>query len=133
MGASRPHAYSTVAITNAAESAANTETVVATLTGVTSEFPQQAVQLLGLVAVTPGTTATAMTVRIRQDSLTGTLVGTADVHAGDIQPSKLSGLEIAKTDGSRECAGATYVMTVQGTGEGTAAAIAAVSLLAIVS
>lgn len=133
MSASRPHAYSTNVVTNANESAANTETVVATLSGVSSEFPQQAVQMVGTVAITCGTTPTSMTLRIRQDSLTGPLVGVADVHTGDIVASKLSGLTIAKTDSSRECAGATYVVTIQGAGEGTAAAIAAATLLAIVS
>jgi hypothetical protein len=129
---SRPHVYSTNAVTNAAESAANTETVVLTLAGVTAEFPQQLVQFTGEVSITPGTTTTAMTVRVRRDSLTGTLVDTADVHAGDVVASKLSVLSFSKTDSGREPAGATYVVTIQGTGEGTAAAIAAAMVTAIV-
>jgi hypothetical protein len=133
MSASRPHVYSTTTVTNANESAANTETVAGTLTGVTSEFPQQVVQLIGYVVFTCGSGITSMTIRIRQDSLTGALVGTADAHAGDIVASKISGLPIVKSDATRECAAATYVLTIQGAGEGGAAAIGAVALSALVS
>lgn len=133
MSTARPHVYSTNVVTNANESAANTETVVATLNSVQSEFAQQVVQFIGVVAITPGTTVTGLTVRVRRDSLTGTLVDTADVHAGDIVASKLSALSFSKTDAPGELSGRTYVVTVQGAGEGTAAAIAAVMLTAIVS
>lgn len=133
MGAGRQHVYSTNLVVAANESAANTETVVASLAGVTAEFPQQVVQLLGLVVTTPAAGATAMSVVIRRDSLTGAVVGVGDTHAGDIQPSKLSGLSIVKFDTGREVAGATYVMTILGAGEAGAASISAVSLIAIVN
>jgi hypothetical protein len=133
LSTARPHVYSTNVVSNANESAANTETVVATLVGVSAEFAQQVVQFIGAVAITPGTTTTAMTVRVRRDSLTGTLVDTADVHTGDVVASKLSVLTFSKTDAPGELAGRTYVVTIQGAGEGTAAAIAAAMVTAIVS
>lgn len=133
MGTSRPHVYSTNALTNAAESAANTETVVATLAGVTAEFAQQAVEFIATVAFTPGAATTSVTLRIRRDSLVGALVDTADVHAGDVQPSKLSALPVMKVDSGREPAGATYVLTLQGAASATPIAFNAVALTAIVS
>lgn len=133
MSASRPHVYSTNAVTNANESAANTETVIATLSGVTAEFAQQAVQFVVAAAITFGTTTTAFTLRIRRETLAGALVDTADVHASEVVASKLAVLTCMKVDSGREPAGAVYVLTGQGTGEGTAAAFNAVAMSAIVS
>lgn len=132
MSASRPHLFNTVTLTNAAESGANTETVIATLAGVSCEFAQQIVQLIGAINITPGASTTAVTIRVRRETLTGALVGIADVHAADIAPSKLGVLTLAKVDTGREIAGATYVVTVQGTASATPIAFNDVCLSAIV-
>lgn len=133
MSASRPHVFSTNALTNGAESAAVTETVIATLTGVTAEFAQQVVQFIGMINVSTGAGNTAVTVRVRRDSLAGALVDTADVHVGDRTASALSVFTLGKVDSGREPAGATYVVTVQGTGGAVAIVFNAVAVSAIVS
>lgn len=133
MSTSRPHVFSTNALTNVAESAAVTETVLATLNGVTAEFAQQVVQFIAAVSITTGAGNTAVTLRIRRDSLAGALVDTADVNVGNRVASALSVFPLAKVDTGRECAGATYVLTAQGTGGAVALAFNGVALTAMVS
>lgn len=129
----RPHVYNLNTAANVNESAINTETVVATLAGVASEFPNQLVLLTGSVQVTPGTTATAMTVRVRRGSLTGAIVPNAIPAAGDVAPSKLSSIPFDCTDSPGGEFVQTYVLTVQGTGEGTVAAVASSQITALVA
>lgn len=119
--ATRPHIYPASTTTDVPESAANTETVILTLGGVSSEFPNQAIILVALAAITLAASTTAMTLRIRQQSLTGTLVGEAVAQTGDIAASKISVLSCFATDTSVEVAGMTYVLTMQATAGGSAA------------
>ena len=53
------------------------ETVVATLTGIATQRPGQTIALRGDYTVTSGTSTTAFTHRIREDSLTGAIVSEA--------------------------------------------------------
>ena len=115
-----PGVWSTNAITNANESAANTETVVATLSGLITRYPSQIIILQGWVALTPGTTATSVTTRIRRLGLTGTVAVTGPGNSGDIVASKVSDLSINGSDQPGEVSQFTYVLTAQGAGEGTA-------------
>lgn len=130
---SRPHIFNVAVTTDVPESAANTETLIATLPNVTSEFPGQSVVLQAWAAITCGTTVTAMTLRIRRDSLTGALVSEANPNAGDVVASKLSTIPITCADPRGGDFGGSYVLTMQGTGEGTAAVAGASSLTAIVA
>ena len=110
-------AYRTATLTNAAESANNTETVVCTLAGVTCEYDGSTVRFHGWLKATTGTGTTAGLLRIRRDSLTGTSIGEATAETGPFVASKTLDASIDADDTSRTLAGATYVMTYQGTGD----------------
>lgn len=59
--------------------ALNTETVIATVGGVVSEFADGHVVLEGTVAVNGAAGTTAVTLRVRRGGLTGPIVGEASV------------------------------------------------------
>lgn len=92
------------------------ETVVATLTGVSTARAGEQIRLEGTVTLTLGTSTTAVVLRVRADSLTGAVVdelateqistaaGSAETHT--IVAYDSSGVEIA---------GRTYVLTVSQT------------------
>lgn len=89
------------------------ETVVATLTGVATPRPGMSVRLHGSYVITLGTNTTAVTTRVRRDSLTGTLVDEAITEQISSAAGSSEGHEIVVTDtGQGELAGATYVLTV---------------------
>lgn len=120
-----PQIYTTTVLTNAAESAANTETVVATLSNVLTRLPGQKVILRAWVALSPGTTVTDVTLNIRKNSLTGTSVASQD-YTGGFTASKNGELELDAEDFPGE-GQFVYVITMKGTGEGTAATFNAVA------
>lgn len=120
--------FSVTSIVDVPESAANTETVVATLPGITVPYSGLTVHLKGMVVYTPGATATSVTVRIRRNSLVGALVGEANPESGDIVAAKATTLQVFGDDSPGEPAGMAYVLTVQGAGEGGAGNAAAMSL-----
>lgn len=107
----------------AASPALAAETVIATLApvGFGNLIIVSGVQLFGWVAYTVGTSGTAVTLRIRQDSVSGSVVGTsgaltktaAQLYADDVQQVDTA----PPTDG-------IYVMTMQVT---AGAAISTVS------
>lgn len=99
------------------------ETVIATLAGVTTKYGSESVRLRGWAQITAGTATTAITLRIRRSSVTGTLVGEANPIQGGVAAASTSGLDIATTDTPGDVAGQTYVLTAQqtaATGNGTA-------------
>ena len=113
----RAHVYPFTSPTAVPESAINTETVVGTLGPITSEMPNCQVAISGTLQLTAGTSATAMTVRIRRDSLTGVLVPNAEVDAGDVVAGKLSSIPIDVVDTPAGQFSGVYVVTIQGTAE----------------
>ena len=129
----RPHVYNNQVTTDVPESAANTETVINTIAGISSEFPGQQVSFVAFATIAMAASTTAMTLRIRQDSLTGTLVGEAPVAAGDVVASKVTCLPMFATDTPGENANRTYVLTMQATAGATAANCTASQVTAIVS
>jgi hypothetical protein len=112
----RVHSASTPTLTNSAESANNTETVVATLTGVTPEFPNQVVKLRGWLKCTMGTGTTAGLLRVRKQTLTGTSLGDGTAETILFIASKTSQgtIEVEDTPGEGTF---SYVLTYQGTGD----------------
>ena len=122
----------TTVLTNAAESAANTETVVATIAGVLTRFPGQNIVISGWVLLTPGTTTTAIQLRCRRATLGGTLVGPNQPFFGGVAPSVRGQYDFMAEDQPGE-GSFTYVLTYQGTGEGTAATFQAVELIATIN
>jgi hypothetical protein len=93
------------------------EAVVATLSGVSTNQPGQTVALRGSYRVVTGAGTTALTGRIREDSLTGTVVG----DAGAVQIEAAAGSTedhdvYVESQAPGEFSGKTYVLTVQQTG-----------------
>lgn len=92
------------------------ETVVATVTGVSTAQPGQFVDITGFANITLGASTTAVTLRVRRDSLTGTLVGEANAEqdftaAGSTERHSIFAQEV----NPGEFLGRTYVLTVQQT------------------
>lgn len=93
------------------------ETVVATLSGVSSRGPGQRVDLEGEATVTTGGSTTALTLRVRRDGLTGTLVDEAIVDQVEAAAGSTETHSINCSDANPgELANATYVLTVAQTG-----------------
>lgn len=113
----RTQSWRTTTLTNAAESANNTETVVCTLPGMSTEFDGQTIKLSGWLKVSTGTGTTAGLMRIRRDSLTGTTVSETTAETGPFVASKVCDGTVDADDPSRTLAAATYVLTYQGTGD----------------
>lgn len=90
-----------------------TETVVATLTGVTTTKPGQRVCLTGRVTLTTGTATTNVRLRVRRDSLTGTEIPEAPNDAAEAAAGGIESHDIYVEDSTLgERSGATYVLTV---------------------
>lgn len=89
------------------------ETVVATLTGVSTNRYGQTVSLRGLVTLTTGTNTTGVTLRLRADSLTGSVIGEAAADAVEAAAGSVESHEIYGEDSAPgEVQGKTYVLTV---------------------
>lgn len=93
------------------------ETVVATLSNVANGGVGRPVTLSGNVVVTTGTTTSALVLRVREDSLTGTVVDEAET---DTLAAAAGGTEdhavVAVHSPSGELSGKTYVLTVAQSG-----------------
>lgn len=116
----------THAITNATV-VTTAETVVATLNGV-NPSPNTIVGLLGWLAMTVGTAGTAVRIRIRRDSLTGTVVADTGAVTAGIAAAAVAALDVNGDDSPGDVASQTYVMTVQQTAATGNATINAVAL-----
>jgi hypothetical protein len=93
------------------------ETVVATLTGLSTGQAGQTVAIRGKANITLGTNTTAIVSRIRRDSLTGTTVGEVQTEQISSAAGSTEDHEIYREDANAgEFAGRTYVMTVSQTG-----------------
>jgi len=93
------------------------ETVVATLTGVSTPGPGYSVRLHGEAKVTTGTTTTAITLRVRRGSaITDPLVDEATAVQLEAAIGSTEDHDImAQDDAPGELASQTYVLTVQQT------------------
>jgi hypothetical protein len=109
------------------------ETIIAQLTNVGTDGPTQAVLLQGWAAFTVGTTGTAVRLRLRADSLTGTLVADSGAVTGGIAAAALVQENVQGDDAPGDVDGKTYVMTLQVTGGSAASTVSAVSLFALVT
>lgn len=110
-------AQSTVTVQQLADTTVTTtaETVVLTISGVSTGSPDARVAVFGLLSMTHGTGATAVTLRVRRTSLTGTLVGESNalsVTAGNSSEQNFGVLDTS----IGEVAGQSYVLTAQFTG-----------------
>lgn len=112
----QPGYFSTASLTNTAESANNTETVVATLTGVLPKWPGASIKLKGWARITTGAGTSAGLLQIRRGSLTGTLVSDANADNQQIAASKVCEISTSCEDTPGEGI-FTYVLTYKGTGD----------------
>lgn len=98
-----------------------TELVAVTSNGINTSGPGSRVFVRGYFNATCGTVGTTLTIRVRRGtSITGTLVGQADVFT--IVASTLNQMAILAVDSPGEVSGQQYVITVQqgaGAGNGT--------------
>ncbi len=122
-----PRTLTTHAITTASVPAA-TETVVATLTGVDTQWPDTNIALDSWLAFTTGTLVTAVRLRLRRDSLTGTVVADSGAVTAGVAASSPSQFDISGDDSIPASANRTYVLTVTTTGAGTNGTVTAVEL-----
>lgn len=93
------------------------ETVVATVTGVSTSQAGQTVSIRGLANITLGTNTTAVVMRVRRDSLTGTVVGEVQTEQIFSAAGSTEDHEIYREESNPgEFSGRTYVVTVSQTG-----------------
>ena len=97
-----------------------TETVIATLTGVNSRGSNYPINLTGSAVFAVSALTTATTLRIRLGSLTGTIVGAAQIVqggvAGDVNAA--DGSVVAQYTPAGELANQTFVLTIAATAAG---------------
>lgn len=110
--------------------AIDVETVIATVTGVSTSMGDTVILLKAYAAFTTGAGATSRRLRIRRDSLTGAIVKdsgviTAGVAASAVTADGIEGNDSIPASGSR-----TYVLTGLFSGGAATTAINAVSLTA---
>lgn len=107
------------------------ETVVATLAGVSTASPGESLDFSGALVLTTGANTTGVTLRVRQDGLTGALVGEAQADtlfgaAGSVETHTISTTHV----NPGEFSGKTYVLTVQQVGATTNGNVTSASLRA---
>lgn len=96
-----------------------TETVIATLSGLNSSGPGVPITLVGAAVFVVQAATTSTTLRIRTGSVTGTLLGAAQVigsAAGDVTGN--DGSVSAQLTPNGEIANGTFVLTVQAAAAG---------------
>lgn len=92
------------------------ETVVATISNLATYKPGEPINLRGEVQMTMGTATTAITLRIRRDSVTGTVVGEGNPEQIETAAGSTEDHDYQTNDVfSGEVANQTYVLTVQQT------------------
>lgn len=108
--------------TYTSETSANTavvttaETVVATLSGLSTYKPGEPILLRGECQFTTGANTTGLTFRIRRDSLTGTVVNEANIEQVEAAAGSTESHDIQCDDQfSGEVANQAYVLTVEAT------------------
>lgn len=110
------------------------ETVVATLAGVATNRPGQTLSFRGELTITTGGSTTAVTLRVRADSLTGTVVGEAPADAVEAAAGSVETHSISVADTAPgEFSGRTYVLTAQQTGAAANGTVTLASLVAEVN
>ena len=107
---------------------AATEAVILTLPGLSTEGPSQIISIFGSFSLTTAAGATATTLRVRRNNLTGTLVGEA--NAPSTAATSTFALPFSVDDSPGEVASQAYVVTATVTGgNGTSNAGQAVAVI----
>lgn len=104
------------------------ETVVATLTGITTDNPSTIVYLEAYANIAVAAATTSLVLRVRRTGLTGTLVGAAQTTTVTASTTATELYQVVDTPG--EVAGLTYVLTAVCTAAGANSTVNAVGLQA---
>lgn len=120
--------FQTAAVTGSPAAAA--ETIVATLALPTNIRADQKVYLLGWMSLTVGTNGTALTVKVRQTNVAGTVVATSGAEGASAAALVSRSIIAVDTPGLQS--GFTYVMTLTVTAGSAASTVSAVGLVAVV-
>jgi hypothetical protein len=122
-----------VTTTVVASPAAAAETIIAQTAALGSLRAGQSVMLDGWAAYTVGTSGSAVTFRIRQTNVSGTVVANSGALTGSQHGAGiLSSDDIAGLDASPALGGQVYVLTMQVTAGAAASTVSAVFLRAFV-
>lgn len=108
------------------------ETIIASLTVNTDESIVSGVMLRGWAAFTVGTSGTAVTLRIRQTNVSGTVIASTGALTGGVTAAALVQEAVLGFDASPAATGQVYVLTLQVTGGAAASTVSAVELDATV-
>lgn len=108
-----------------------TETVVLTSNGVQSPNAWATISLTGVVTITPGTSATAVVIRVRRGTVTGTLVGVAETDTLAAAANGIIPFFFVDTPGDVD--GIKYVVTVVETGAAANGTVNYASIQAFIS
>lgn len=96
------------------------ETVVATLSGITTDGPSRRITLLGEVEFTTGTGITALVLRLRRGiDTTGAVVGVAETNTPVGAAGSTDNYSIEASDTPGDVNNQSYVLTVAQTGATT--------------
>lgn len=125
-----PFTAQSVTVTAATAVVAATETVIATLPGISPPYTSPIIRFLASMRMTTAALTTAMTLRIRRGTgITGTLVGTADAVVQSA--SALIAMSTGGEDQPGEVAGQQYVLTAQATGPSANGSVTFAEMLAM--
>lgn len=116
--------------TVAASPALAAETTIATLTLPTDVVVESGALLFGFAAWTVGAGGTAVTLRIRETTIAGTIIastGAMSQTAGNLDSGTVLGF-----DATVAAAGTVYLLTMQVTGGGAASTVSAAELVALI-
>lgn len=90
------------------------ETVIATLTGISTNQPGQTVAFEGEITMTTGTNSTGVTYRVRADTVAGAVIGEAIADVIEAAVGAVETHTIAVADVTLgEFSGRTFVLTAQ--------------------
>lgn len=110
------------------------ETVIATLSGVSTNQPGQTVAFEGDCTLTTGTNTTAVTLRVRRDSVSGAVVGESVPDAVSAAAGSVETHQIVVADGTLgEFGSGTFVLTAAQTGASANGTVSQCSLRCEVS
>jgi hypothetical protein len=113
--------------------AAAAETSICSITNVATDGPSQVAVLTGFIAFTIGATGTAIRLRIRQSSITGTVVADTGAITAGVAAAALAAQEVQDFDSPGDVDGFAYFLTLQVTGGSGVSTVSAANLIAIVS
>lgn len=105
------------------------ETVIATLTAISPSTGGEPIALTAWADITLAASTTGLTLRVRRQSLTGTVVATAGPIAATASARVIADMDC--TDFPGDVAGFVYVLTAQAAAASANATVNAVSLAAV--